>query len=376
MKRINVQVSHIGESRQKATPDRRFHTLETVPPSPSVRSRDAKCETQGTKYTSSGTTPCLDIDTPSLACKGTTLPSMRASSILSTAPGTRRAAFALTDWGLLTGVALIWGSSFLLIAIGLEGFPPTLIASLRLAIGAVTLALFPASRRPVDRADLPRIVLLGVIWMGFPMLLFPIAQQWISSSLAGMLNGSMPIFSAIIAAFLLRRTPGRNQIMGVLLGLVGIVAIGVPGIEGGPSVLRGTLLVLVATISYGVSVNLAVPLQQRYGAFPVILRAQVVALALVAPFGLIHAGQTRFAWGPLAAVATLGVFGTGLALLAMTVLAGRVGATRASIAIYFLPVVAILLGVFLHGEYVAPLSIVGTAVVLIGAFLASRAEAR
>jgi len=301
---------------------------------------------------------------------------MRASSLISTAQGTRRTAFALTDWGLLTGIALIWGSSFLLIAIGLEAFPPTVITSLRLAIGAATLVLFPASRRPVDRVDLPRIVLLGVIWMGFPMLLFPVAQQWISSSLAGMLNGSMPIFSAIIAAFLLRKTPGRYQIIGVLLGLVGIVAIGLPGIEGGPAVLRGTLLVLAATISYAVSVNLAVPLQQRYGAFPVILRAQLVALVLVVPFGLVHAGQTRFAWGPLAAVGTLGVFGTGLALLAMTVLAGRVGATRASIAIYFLPVVAILLGVFLHGEHVAPLSIMGTTVVLMGAFLASRAEAR
>jgi len=300
---------------------------------------------------------------------------MRASSILSTAPGTRRTAFGLTDWGLLTGIALIWGSSFLLIAIGLEAFPPTVVASLRLAIGAATLALFRASRQPVDRVDLPRIVLLGVIWMAFPMLMFPIAEQWISSSLAGMLNGSMPVFSAAIAAFLLRKVPGRYQIIGVLVGLLGIVAISLPGIEGGPAVLRGTLLVLAATVAYGVSVNLAVPLQQRYGAFPVILRAQLVAVVLVAPFGIVHAGQISFAWGPMVAVATLGVFGTGLALLAMTLLAGRVGATRASIAIYFLPVVAILLGVFLHGESAAPLSLVGTAVVLIGAFLASRAEA-
>lgn len=299
---------------------------------------------------------------------------MRASSLLSTAPGIRRAAFGLTDWGLLTGIALIWGSSFLLIAIGLEAFPPTLVALLRLTVGAATLALFPASRRPVDRMDLPRIVLLGVLWMGLPMLLFPIAQQWIASSLAGMLNGSMPIFSAIIAALLLRKAPGRYQIVGVSLGLVGIVAISLPGIEGGSSVLRGTLLVLAATISYAISVNIAVPLQQRYGAFPVILRAQLVAVILVTPFGLAHVGQVRFAWGPLAAVATLGVFGTGLAFLAMTALAGRVGAARASIAIYFLPVVAILLGVFLHGEHAAFLSIAGTAVVLIGAFLASRAE--
>ncbi len=299
---------------------------------------------------------------------------MRASSILSTAPGTRRTAFGVIDWGLLTGIALIWGSSFLLIAIGLEAFPPTVVASLRLVIGATTLALFPASHRAVDRADLPRIALLGVIWMGFPMLMFPIAEQWISSSLAGMLNGSMPVFSALIASLLLRKAPGRYQVTGVLLGLAGIVAISLPGLEGGADILRGTLLVLAATVSYGVSVNLAVPLQQRYGAFPVILRAQIVAVVLVTPFGLGHLGQAVFTWRSFSAVAVLGVFGTGLALLAMTLLAGRVGATRASIAIYFLPIVAILLGVFLNGETVSPLQLIGTGVVLVGAFLASRAE--
>lgn len=299
---------------------------------------------------------------------------MRKPGLLTTAPGTKLTAYSLTDWGLLASISLIWGSSFLLIALGLEAFPPTVVTSLRLIIGAATLSLFPASRKHVDRADLPRIVLLGVVWMAFPMLMFPIAEQWISSSLAGMLNGSMPIFSAVIAAALLRRAPGRPQVIGLLLGLTGIVAISLPTVEGGPSILHGTLLVIAAAISYGIAVNLAVPLQQRYGAFPVVFRAQLTAIVLVVPIGLAHLSKATFAWGSFAAVATLGVFGTGVAQLAMSVLAGRVGATRASIAIYFLPVVAIMLGVLLHGEHVAALSVAGTAMVLGGAFLASRAE--
>ena len=299
---------------------------------------------------------------------------MRRSTILSTASGTRPAAYSIADWGLLAGISLIWGSSFLLIAFGLEAFPPPVVTSLRLLIGATTLALVPASRRRVDRADLPRIALLGVVWMAFPMLMFPIAEQWISSSLAGMLNGSMPVFSAVIAAFLLRRTPGRPQMVGLLLGLAGIVAISLPTVGGGSSIVHGTLLVLAAAISYGLAVNLAVPLQQRYGAFPVVFRAQLTAIVIVVPIGLTHLSGATFAWGSFGAVAALGVFGTGVAQLAMSVLAGRVGATRASIAIYFLPIVAILLGVLLHDEHVAGLSIVGTAMVLGGAFLASRAE--
>jgi drug/metabolite transporter (DMT)-like permease len=299
---------------------------------------------------------------------------MRTRPLFSTAPGTKTAAFGMADWGLLASIALIWGSSFLLIAIGLDAFPPAVVASLRLLIGAATLALFPASRAGVERVDLPRIAFLGVIWMGFPMLAFPTAEQWIASSLAGMLNGSMPIFSAVIAAFLLRKAPGRYQVLGVLLGLAGIVAIGVPTLERGSSALGGALLVVAAAASYGIAVNLAVPLQQRYGAFPVVFRAQLVAIVLVVPFGFAQVHSARFEWGSLGAVGALGVFGTGLALLAMSVLAGRVGATRASIAIYFLPVVAILLGVLLHGESVAPLAVAGTGSVLLGAFLASRAE--
>lgn len=299
---------------------------------------------------------------------------MRRRTILSTAPGTRHAAYAAADWGLLATISLIWGSSFLLIALGLEAFPPPVVTSLRLLVGATTLGLIPASRHRVDRADLPRIALLGVVWMAFPMLMFPIAEQWISSSLAGMLNGSMPIFSALIAAFLLKRAPGRFQVMGLLLGLTGIVAIGLPTLKGGSSILHGSLMVIAAAVSYGLAVNLSVPLQQRYGAFPVVFRAQLAAIVIVVPIGLTQLRGVTFSWGPFAAVAALGVFGTGVAQLAMSVLAGRVGATRASIAIYFLPIVAILLGVFLHGEHVAALSLVGTGMVLGGAFLASRAE--
>jgi drug/metabolite transporter (DMT)-like permease len=293
---------------------------------------------------------------------------------LSTAPGTRLDAYSLADWGLLAAISLIWGSSFLLIAFGLDAFPPTVVTSLRLLFGAATLSLVPASRRRVDRSDLPRIVLLGVVWMAFPMLMFPIAEQWIASSLAGMLNGSMPIFSAIIASLLLWKAPRRFQIVGLILGLIGIVAISLPSLEGGSSILHGSALVLAAAVSYGIAVNLSVPLQQRYGAFPVVFRAQLTAIAIVVPIGLTQLHHAAFAWGPLLAVLTLGVFGTGVAQLAMSTLAGRVGATRASIAIYFLPVVAIVLGVLLHGEHVAPVSLLGTALVLGGAFLASRAE--
>ena len=83
--------------------------------------------------------------------------------VLTTAEGTRPDAFGSAEWGLLVSVALIWGSSFLLIAIGLEDLSPGVITFLRSALGLLTLSLFPAARRGIDRSDRPVVVLLAVL---------------------------------------------------------------------------------------------------------------------------------------------------------------------------------------------------------------------
>jgi drug/metabolite transporter (DMT)-like permease len=126
---------------------------------------------------------------------------------------------------------------------------------------------------------------------------------------------------------------------------------------------------------YGLAANIAVPLQQRYGALPVLWRAQLAALVLVGPLGLAALPGSRFAWMPVLAMLPLGVLGTGLAFVLMATLVGRVGGPRGTVAIYFVPLVAIGLGVLLRGEAVAPSAYVGTALVLAGAWLASRREA-
>jgi drug/metabolite transporter (DMT)-like permease len=133
-------------------------------------------------------------------------------------------------------------------------------------------------------------------------------------------------------------------------------------------------LLLAAAAMYGLALNMAVPLQQRYGAFPVLLRAQAVAIVAVLPFGLAGVPASTWSWTSAGAVVMLGVFSTGLALVAATTLAGRAGATRGSIAIYFLPVVAMALGVVVRDEQIPLLSVAGTLLVIAGAWLSSQAE--
>ena len=282
--------------------------------------------------------------------------------------------FTPLDWGLLAGVALTWGSSFLFIDIGVDHFEPGLVALLRIVFGALTLAVIPAARRGVRREDWPQIALLGVIWMAVPFVLFPYAQERIDSSLAGMINAAAPLFGAVVAAFIARALPSRARVLGLLVGFAGVVAIMGPELSGAEASGLGVGLVLLATILYGFSFNITGPLQQRNGALPVIWRAQLVALVIDLPIGIWAVGGSEFAWDSLIACVVLGAAGTALAYVWFSVLVGRVGATPASITLYFVPIVAIVLGAVVRDETIAASAIAGTALVTAGAYVVSRSR--
>jgi drug/metabolite transporter (DMT)-like permease len=279
--------------------------------------------------------------------------------------------FTLSDWLMLAGVAVTWGASFLFIDIGLDHFAPALVAFARIAFGALTLAVFPAAREPVPRSAWPGIAVVAVTWMAVPFLFFAIAQQWIDSSLAGMINAATPLFVALVAALFVRRLPSRLQATGLGIGFLGVLAISLPTIGGGSSA-AGIALVLGAAILYGFAFNVLAPLQRRHGSLPVIWRAQLIAAALLLPAAAVGAASSQFAWSSLAAVFALGSLGTALAFFWFTALVGRVGSTRGSVAIYVVPVVAIALGAALNDESVHVAALLGTALVLAGAYLVSR----
>ncbi len=278
------------------------------------------------------------------------------------------------DWALLVSVAGIWGSSFLLMAIGLDAFAPGVVTLLRVGIGAATLVVLPASRQPVDRSDLPRLALLGFTWMAFPLTLFPIAEQWIDSSMAGMLNSAMPLMTVLISWAFFSVTTGPRRFVGVTVGMAGILLIGIPESTGAGTNAVGVLLVVVAVGSYGVAVNIAGPLQHKYGSMPVISRALAFATLMSVPYGLAGIPSSHFEWGPLLACFVLGAGGTGLAFVLAASLTGRVGPVRTSIITYVMPAVSISLGVVFRDETIKWTAIVGTMIVLAGAWLSSRSD--
>ena len=258
--------------------------------------------------------------------------------------------------------------------IAFESFEPGLVTLLRVGFGALTLLFIPAARQPVPRAAMPRIALLGVTWMAFPLTMFPIAQQWIDSSVAGMLNSGMPLMTVLIAWLAFGTQTGPRRLFGVLVGLVGILVISLPEAQVAGTNAAGVALVLIAVSSYGAAVNLAGPLQRAYGSLPVISRALGVATLICVPFGVVDGAQSSFSWGSLAAGAAVGIGGTGIAYAFAGWLTGRVGAVRMSIVTYVIPLVSIVLGVVFRDETVSAWAIAGTIIVLTGAFLSSRVD--
>jgi drug/metabolite transporter (DMT)-like permease len=283
--------------------------------------------------------------------------------------------FTRFDWLLLFGPALIWGLSFLLMAEGLEAFNPGLVTLFRVGFGFVAVLAMSRGRTEFAPEHKVRLAAIGFFWLAFPLTLFPIAQQWIDSSVAGMLNSAMPLATAFVG-WMIFATPTRGmQLAGVLVGFVGILIIGIPTAATDGTSAIGVVLVICAVCSYGVAINLAVGMQQLYGAVPVLRRALGVACILCAPYGMFGLANSTFALSSMLACIVLGVFGTGVAYVMATTLAGRVGAVRTSVTTYIVPIVAVAAGVLFRDETLSSWSALGTLVVLCGALLATRSAA-
>jgi len=297
----------------------------------------------------------------------------------TTSRGSSDAAFTARDWGLLLFVGVVFGSSFFFIEIALTSLTPPVIALIRLTLGYLTLSLFPRARSArLSRADGRRVAAIGLIWLAIPMMLFPIAQQWIDSSVAGMFNAAMPLMTVGWTVLIARMLPGRSQTIGLVVGFFGIVAVSLPevpiGSLGTRETLLGAALALTSATMYGLAATLVTPLQQRYGSLAVMYHAQRSALLFVVPFAILGRDDSSFSVPAMLSMLPLGILSTALAFIAITTLIGRVGAPRGSIAVYLVPIVSITLGVTFLREQVHPLAMAGALLIILGAWLTSRQE--
>lgn len=291
--------------------------------------------------------------------------------MISTHPGSHPGHISLGDWSRLLAVALIWGSSFLWIAVALDSFEPGVIALSRVALGAMSLFVLRASRIRIAKEDWVAVAVVGIAGNAAPALLFALAEQTVSSSVVGMLNAGVGIVTLSVAFAMGNRSFARRHVLGLLIGLGGVAMLVRPTLQGSNAAATGVGYVILALIGYGLTNNVLPPLQQKYGGIAVIARAQLVGTIVLLPFGIADLSDSRFGWGSLIAVVILGVFGTGVARSMYATIIGRIGAPRASVVAYLIPLVAIALGVTVRNESVQFVQFVGLGLVLASALLTS-----
>ena len=282
----------------------------------------------------------------------------------------------LLRMGLL---ALIWGSSFLLIKFAVEGLAPTQVVLGRLAAGAaVLLVIVVVTRQPLPRAPAVwgHVALMGIVANIVPFFLFAWGEQRITSGMAGVLNGTTPLFTLAFALMALTEERWSLQrFSGLLLGFVGVVVVVGPwNTEGRVNPVSGQLACLGAAACYGVAFVYTRRFLANRGYPPLSLSAAqlimaTVLLALVAP--VVASDPTRLTPLVVVSVLLLGAVGTGLAYLLFYRLISEVGSTSASMVTYLIPIVAVVLGVVVQSDPVTWNLFVGAAVVLVGAAMAA-----
>lgn len=259
--------------------------------------------------------------------------------------------------------------------IGLRGYTPAQVGWGRILFGLLAMLAWPTRSNPVDRSDLARLVLLGATWMAIPLNLFPIAEQWIDSSVAGMLNAGMPVFTVAIGVAVWRRRPTGNEVLGVAVGLIGVLLVALPTARGGGRhQAAGVALCILAVASYGAAAHLNVGLVAKYGSVTTMRYALSAALVLSTPSAAAGISRAHPTLGSTLSIVVLGALGTGLAYVMASKLIGRVGAVRASVITYLIPPLSVLWGALFLDERVHRLALVGTAVILAGAQIISRAR--
>ncbi len=276
-------------------------------------------------------------------------------------------------------LSLTWGSSFILMKIGLKTLSPYQVASLRLlSAGLVMLPLLPKALKTVPKKVIGPVVLSGLLGSFFPAYLFTMAGTRIDSSLSGILNALTPIFTIAIGVLFFKLQIGWIKWLGMLLGFAGMLVLLLGNMQRiNLDYLSYTLLVLLATLFYGLNVNMVnqylkdvAPLQIAAIAFTALILPTAIILAITGFFSSPGLFQTDGITSLLASL-VLGIIGTGAASVVFYMLVKRSGPVFASMVTYVIPLVAIGWGLT-AGESITAIQLLGMVVILIGVRITNR----
>jgi len=285
---------------------------------------------------------------------------------------------SFSGWLLFILLSVIWGSSFILMKLGMNALSPYQVATIRiLSAGIVLLPFAVKAYKNIEKKKRIFVLLSGLLGSLFPAYLYCIAETKIDSSLAAILNSFTPLFTIIVGLSFFKLQAGIQKIIGVAIGFAGLMLLPFTtqaGVNFGD--MSYSLLVLLATICYAINVNMVSRyLQQTISlnlaslAFSFLLVPSVIILIATGYFKLpltdIKYMQATFA------SATLGIIGTAIATILFYMLVKKEGALFASLVTYGIPVIAVMWGL-VYGEHINLAEIGCLIVILAGVYIVNR----
>jgi drug/metabolite transporter (DMT)-like permease len=283
----------------------------------------------------------------------------------------------LINWVLFTLLSIIWGSSFILMKLGLETLSPYQVATIRmLSAGIVLIPFAMEGFRTIKKNELAYVILSGLLGSFFPAYLFCIAETKIDSSIAGILNALTPLFTISVGVFFFQLKASKQKIIGVLVGFVGLCLLFLAQKNINFENFSYAFLVLIATLFYGINVNMVSKHLHNTGsmniaavAFTFLIIPCLIILYLTGYFTLpLFSGAVLKSTG---FSALLGLGGSAVATVLYYKLVKSAGGLFASTVTYGIPFVAVFWGV-LGGESINLLQYVCMVIILIGVWLANK----
>ena len=281
------------------------------------------------------------------------------------------------QFSILMLLAFVWGSSFILMKIGLKSFSSDQAAAIRMLLASLVLLPYSIKNlKFLQKKDLKSLLIAGFIGSFIPAFLFTKAQTRIDSALAGMLNSLTPVFTLIVGMMFHKTKFRWLQVLGLIMGLTGALGL----ITSGKDLAIGhvnsyALFIVLATTFYAININeIKARLSHLSG-------VQITSLSFffTGPAALVYLASTDFepvlqvpAWPiHLLALAALGIIGTALAMLLMNSLIRHISAVYASSVTYIIPIFAISWGV-IDGENITILHLICMTCILLGVYLINR----
>jgi drug/metabolite transporter (DMT)-like permease len=280
-----------------------------------------------------------------------------------------------TGWSRFAIVGFIWGVPYLFLKIAVEEISPAVVVLGRVGIGALILLPIALKRNVffIKRKYWPFVLLYTVTELVGPWYFITVAEQKITSGLAGLLVATVPIWAAILASFFGDKTVWHaGRLFGLIVGFIGVIAVvGIESLSGRQDIVAIGMVILAA-MGYAYAINMITRRIPEVPGLGLNTWAMILTALVFLPFAIGSWPTQRPSVEAIGSVVILGVFCTAIAFVIFFKLIAEVGPPRASLVTYLNTAVAVVLGVIILDEPFTLGIAIGLPLVLVGSYFASR----